>query len=295
MNRDTVKPKARAGRPRLRPEGTDSAMVPSNPVRRPPPPRPEPDIPVTEDDDLPVRLSRRGKMGLGARIKRSEVGLNALASLFAFSLRFVHATNRLTYEPNTNEETFADFSPFIATCWHGQSFMLPLVRPESQAADVLVSRNSDADLIANVLARLGCGIIRGSGAYDPARMFEKGAIAGFRAMRASLEEGRTVGVTADFLRHARRKVSPGIVTLARVSGRPIVPTAFASSFRRELSSWDRTTISLPFGRTACVFAAPITVPANADDGLLEAKRVEVENALNTASARAYAIVDRRRG
>jgi lysophospholipid acyltransferase (LPLAT)-like uncharacterized protein len=170
--------------------------------------------------------------------------------------------------------------------------MLPLVRPPSRPADVLVSRNSEADLIAGVLARLGCGIIRGSGAYDPARMFEKGAIAGFRAMKTSLDEGRTVGVTADFLRHARRKASPGIVMLARMSGRPIVPAAFASSFRRELSqSWDRTTISLPFGRTACIFAPAITVPANADDALLEAKRMEVENALNAASTRAYAIVD----
>src|SRR5664279_692157 len=136
-----------------------------------------------------------------------------------------------------------------------------------------------------MLVRLGCGVIRGSGAYDPTRMFEKGAIAGFRAMKTSLEEGRTVGVTADFLRNARRKVSPGIVTLARVSGRPIVPTVFVSSRRYEMSSWDRITISLPFGRAACVFGAPITVPANADDALLEAKRLEVENALNAASDR----------
>ena len=248
--------------------------------------------PLTDDDDLPVPRGRRGKVKLGARVKQTNVGLNALAGLFAFGLRFVYATNRITFEPRSNEEAFADYSPFIATCWHGQSFMLPLVRPPSQPADVLVSRNREADLIAGVLARLGCGIIRGSGAHDPARMFEKGAIAGFRAMKIALDEGRTVGVTADFLRNARRKVSPGIVTLARVSGRPIVPAAFASSRRYQMSSWDETTISLPFGRTACVFADPIFVPASADDALLEARRQEVEKALNTASARAYAIVDK---
>ncbi len=173
--------------------------------------------------------------------------------------------------------------------------MLPFMRPPAHPAEVLVSRNSDADLIANLLTRLGCGIIRGSGVHDPGRMFEKGAVAGFRARKTSLDEGRTVAATADFLRHARRKVSPGIVTLARVSGRPIVPTAFASSRRYEMSSWDRITISLPFGRTACVFAPAITVPANADDALLEAKRLEVEAALNAATERAYDIVDKRRG
>lgn len=251
--------------------------------------------PLTEDDDMPVPRGRRGKMKLGARVKQSNVGVNALASLFSVGLRFVYATNRMTFEPCSNDEIFAKHSPFIATCWHGQSFMLPLVRPPEQPADVLVSRNREADLIAGVLARLGCGIIRGSGAHDPARMFEKGAIAGFRAMKIALDEGRTVGVTADFLRNARRRVSPGIVTLARVSGRPIVPAAFASSRRYQMSSWDETTISLPFGRTACVFANAILVPSDADDGLLEAKRQEVETALNTASVRAYAIVDKLSG
>ncbi len=173
--------------------------------------------------------------------------------------------------------------------------MLPLVRPPQWPADVLASRSADAELIAGVMTNLGLGIIRGSGSADPSRMFEKGAIAGFRGMKASLDAGRTVGVTADFLRHARRKVSPGIVTLARMTGRPIVPAAFASSRRHTFSSWDETTVTLPFGRTACVFGAAVEVPADADDALLEVKRLEVENALIAAGARAYDIVDGRRG
>ena len=80
-----------------------------------------------------------------------------------------------------------------------------------------------------------------------------------------------------------------------MTGRPIVPAAFASSRRYTIASWDQTTVSLPFGRTACVFGAAVTVPAAADDALLEAKRQEVETALLAASARAYEIVDRRRG
>ena len=251
--------------------------------------------PVAEDDNTPVARSRRGKVRISARLKRTPVGLRVVARAFTIGLRFVYRTNRMIFEPLTNEEVFAKYAPFIATSWHGQSFMLPLVRPRAWPADVLVSRNSDAELIARVLTNLGHGVIRGSGANDPARMFEKGAIAGFRGMKAALEAGRTVGVTADFLRHARRKVSPGIVTLARMTGRPIVPAAFASSRRYTIASWDQTTVSLPFGRTACVFGAAVTVPADADDALLEAKRQEVETALLAASARAYEIVDRRRG
>lgn len=250
---------------------------------------------IGADDEEPLPRDRRGNVTAGARFKRSTFGENVLATLFAAGVRLVHATNRITYEPATDEKTFDKYAPFIAASWHGQSFMIPMLRPPSRPADVLVSRHAEADLIANMLVRLGCGVIRGSGAYDAARMYEKGAVAGFRGMKTSLDQGRTVGVTADFLRNARRKVSPGIIALARLSGRPIIPTVFASSRRYEMSSWDRITICLPFGRSACIFGDPITVPADADSELLEAKRVELEAALNAATDRAYAIVDRRRG
>ncbi len=270
-------------------------MVPSDPARRSRAPLPEPVVVRSEDDGEAPRIGRRGKVALGSRLKRKLFSLEAPARFFAFCTRFVDATNRLTYEPFDNVQLFAQYAPFIATCWHGQMFMLPMLRPEDRPVDVLVSRNNEADLIARVLTNLGCGIIRGSGAYDKARMFEKGAIAGFRGMKTSLEQGHTVGVTADFLRNQRRKASPGLIMLARASGRPIVPVGFASSFRYVMKSWDSTTLSLPFGRSAAIFGAPITVPANADDSLIESKRQELERALNACSDRAYAIVDRIHG
>jgi lysophospholipid acyltransferase (LPLAT)-like uncharacterized protein len=61
-----------------------------------------------------------------------------------------------------------------------------------------------------------------------------------------------------------------------------------------LGTWDRSIIHMPFCRAACVTAAPIDVPRDADDATMEAKRLEVENALNTATARAYEIVGRPR-
>ncbi len=212
--------------------------------------------PVTEDRDAPAARSRRGRVHIAAELRRRPLALRAAARVLSAGMRFIYATNRMTFEPWTNEEVFARYAPFIAACWHGQSFMLPLVRPPRWPADVLASRSADAELIAGVMTDLGLGIIRGSGSADPSRMFEKGAIAGFRGMKASLDAGRTVGVTADFLRHARRKVSPGIVTLARMTGRPIVPAAFASSRRHTFSSWDETTVTLPFGRTAASSAPP---------------------------------------
>jgi lysophospholipid acyltransferase (LPLAT)-like uncharacterized protein len=124
-------------------------------------------------------------------------------------------------------------------------------------------------------------------------MHQKGAVAGFRGMLEALSQGRSVALTADFLKDARRKVGPGVVALARLSGRPIVPVAFVSSRRREVgSSWDRTTISLPFGRAVCVIGDPVWVAASADDAALESARAAVEARLNMANERATALADR---
>jgi lysophospholipid acyltransferase (LPLAT)-like uncharacterized protein len=240
---------------------------------------------------------RRARGGsFASRLARSEWVLNGSAALIAGSLRFVKATSRIAYEPRSVEDLFADCAPLIITAWHGQAFMLPLMRPPEYDVDVLASRHADGELIARTLMRIGCGVVRGSGAPDPSRMHQKGGIAGFRGMLAALSEGRSVAMTADFLKNARRKVGLGVITLARLSGRPIIPSAFASSRRREIgSSWDRTTISLPFGRAACVVGDPVWVPDDADDAAMEAARAAVERSLDAVNARSLQVVDRTGG
>ena len=63
----------------------------------------------------------------------------------------------------------------------------------------------------------------------------------------------------------------------------------ATSRVHRLSNWDRTCINLPFGRMGVVRGAEIRVPRNADEATLEAARLEVENALNTVTERAYGL------
>jgi lysophospholipid acyltransferase (LPLAT)-like uncharacterized protein len=159
---------------------------------------------------------------------------------------------------------------------------------------VLISRHHDGEINARVAHKLGVGTIRGSSARNPTRMLEKGAVWGFMEMKTALEEGAFVCMTADISNVAARRAGLGIVSLAKVSGRPIVPVAYASSRRIDITSWDRATINLPFSRMACAVGEIVEVPADADDAVLEVKRQDVENALNEATDRAYAIVDRRR-
>jgi lysophospholipid acyltransferase (LPLAT)-like uncharacterized protein len=242
----------------------------------------------------PRRRPRR-PVGFWQRITNSPFAYSLYATFFATYLKLVRATSSVTFEPDRPEAVVRGLTPFIVTMWHGQNFMMPFARPAGAPVDILVSRHRDGEVVARALKQLGCGTVRGSGARKRLTAAEKGGISGFLAMRSRLEQGISVGLTADFMADKARQASLGVVMLARASGCPIVPAAFATSRRRELKIWDRSTINFPFSRAACVFGAPVKVPADADDAMLEAKRLEVERALNWATDRAYAIVDRRHG
>ncbi len=99
-------------------------------------------------------------------------------------------------------------------------------------------------------------------------------------------------MTADIPRGTTRKASPGIVTLARLSGRPILPVAFASTRFIRLDTWDRSVVTLPFGRGMFVAGEIVRVDAGADEEMQEAARMQLETSLNQAYAEAYKIVGR---
>jgi hypothetical protein len=238
---------------------------------------------------------KRRKPRLSTRLLQSRGFQRGVAGLAANYLRFVNWTSPFHFDPPDAFARYIHLNPVIFTMWHGQHFMLPFARIFDFDARVLISRSRDGEINALVAEKLGVKTIRGSTARDPSRMMEKGALAGFVEMKAALAEGACVTMTADISNLAARRAGLGIVSLARTSGRPIVPIAYASSRRVDVKSWDRSTINLPFSRAVIAVGEPVHVPEDADAALLEAKRVLVEDTLNEATERAYRIVDRRRG
>ena len=107
-------------------------------------------------------------------------------------------------------------------------------------------------------------------------------------MVRTLAGGYTVVMTADVPKVSRR-AGMGIVTLARLSGRPIYPLAVVTSRRFDFRSWDRASLGKPFGRGAMVLGDPIHVARAADDAALEAARLAVERGLDAVHDRAYAL------
>jgi lysophospholipid acyltransferase (LPLAT)-like uncharacterized protein len=231
-------------------------------------------------------------MALLKRFARSRLVQTTIGVVAAEYLRFVWNTSRTVLEPADIYERIIPNLPVIIAMWHGQHFMVPFIRRD-HPAKVLVSRHRDGEINAIAAARLGVGTIRGSG--DTGGRFDlKGGVGAFQVMLATLQEGCSVALTADVPKVAR-VAGIGIIKLAQLSGRPILPAAVVTSRRKVLDNWDRTAINLPFSRLAMVAGDPITVPADADSATLESSRQALETSLNRASARAYELADRRPG
>jgi lysophospholipid acyltransferase (LPLAT)-like uncharacterized protein len=214
---------------------------------------------------------------------RKAVGVAA-----AEYLRLVWKTSRFVMEPAEPYRIYEADQPVIIGMWHGQHFLLPFLRRHYRFR-VLISRHADGEINAIAAERLGIGAVRGSG--DHGRRFHvKGGVTGFKGMVDSLAEGWNMALTADVPK-VSRVAGLGIIKLAQVSGRPIFPVSLATNRRMVLDNWDRSEINLPFSRGAIVVGDPIRVFTDADAQMLEQKRGELENALNTASERAHAIAD----
>ena len=211
--------------------------------------------------------------------------------LAAEYLRLVWVSNKFTFDPPHVYDMVEPRQPAIFAFWHGQHFLTPFIKTkESHRAKVLISRHRDGEFNAIAVERLGVGTIRGSGDHGSA-FHRKGGVGAFKEMVRALEENYSVALTADVPKRSR-VVGLGIIMLARESGRPIMPFAMATSRFIRLNNWDRTTISLPFGRGALIGIEEVNVPPDADAATMEQLRQKLENILNEATRRAYAMVGR---
>ena len=192
------------------------------------------------------------------------MGRRRWASCSPAICELVQRTSRFVSEPADLEPVFRRQTPAIGAMWHGQHLMLSFSWPHAIArVAALISRSGDGGMQAAALRRLGVIPVRGSGGRA-GRAQRKGGAPALRGLMRALEDGASVAMTADVAKVAR-VAGLGIVTLARLSGRPILPMAVVAKRRIDFKSWDRASIGLPFNRCAIVIGDPIRVPADADD------------------------------
>ena len=170
---------------------------------------------------------------------------------------------------------WAKGGPAIVCFWHGRLMMLPYAWQSTQPFHMLHSPHADGQLIAAVVRGLGMKSLFGSS--------RRGGSEAFRRMVGVVKDGGTVGITPDGPHGPRMRAGGGAVTLARLTGAPLLPVAFGCRPRRLLGTWDRLAIALPFGRGVFVWGAPIAVPRDADEAGIERARLALEQSLNAVT------------
>lgn len=122
----------------------------------------------------------------------------------------------------------------ILAFWHAQQLMIPFGY-RGAGAHVLISQHGDGEIIARIIARFGHGAVRGSST--------RGGAGALRALIKLGRSGRDIAVTPDGPKGPRHVAKLGVIHLAKATGLPIVPLAFACSKKNSLragtGTWSR--------------------------------------------------------
>src|SRR5438128_3289104 len=160
----------------------------------------------------------------------------------------------------------------IYTFWHNRVFLATYFW-RRRGIVVMTSQSFDGEYIARFIQRFGYGAARGSST--------RGATGAVVEMVRLMRAGCPTAFTIDGPKGPRYVAKMGPLLLAKKTGNPILPfTISAAKFWEAKKSWDGFQVPKPFTRVLVIIAAPIFVPSDAVDEMLEAKRGELQRALD---------------
>jgi len=188
----------------------------------------------------------------------------------------VSATLRWRWEDGSGLLENGGKEPVIFCLWHNRlALSLILFRRYVQARQpqrkmaALVSASRDGGMLARVLELFGVEPVRGSSS-------RRGSQA-LRELVLAAERGRDLAITPDGPRGPCYVVQEGIVSLAQITGRAIIPASFHLSWKWRLKSWDRFQVPLPFACCTVSIGQPVWVPEDTKAADRETFRLELEN------------------
>ena len=204
------------------------------------------------------------------------------ASLICVFARIVTATLRYRWQDRSGLCSKPPVGQAIYCIWHNRLALSMSAyksyiqaRTEARGLASLVSASKDGGLLAGILECFGVQPVRGSTSRrGPQALLE---------LTTWAERGYDLSITPDGPRGPCYVVQEGVMSLAQVTGLPIVPFSFNARWKIKLKSWDRFQIPLPFSRCEMILEKPIRVPRDASDAERETLRLELQNALKAIS------------
>ena len=180
-----------------------------------------------------------------------------------------------------------DKQPLILCLWHGRLLYLTWFVPNrfkraGVEVHTIVSRSKDGELMARVARFVGVDVVRGSSS--------RGGPAGLLQLGRRMRQGGSVVTVGDGPRGPRYVLTPGPAALAKLSGAPVLPIAFAAEKAWILETWDQAVIPKPLSRIAVVIGEPFKVNRDATNEDVERATAELEERMEATRLEADAIV-----
>jgi len=161
---------------------------------------------------------------------------------------------------------------FVLAFWHSRLVAISYLF-QGWGGAILVSSSEDGEIMAQILQRQGHKTIRGSTSRHGVRAMT-------RLIKALKEEVRPGAVVPDGPRGPRFKVQPGVITLARKTGYPVVPISYSAKRIKIFASWDRFILPYPFTEGRIIYGRPVSVSSRLGVEEQEVCRVRLEEELN---------------
>ena len=142
--------------------------------------------------------------------------INVLSFLGYLFLRALHATLRVRH---VNVENLDRTPRYILAFWH-RHILLSLHAKWRKPTVAIISRSKDGEIVSGVLRHYGAETARGSST--------RGGDVALREILRAIQAGKNIAFTPDGPKGPSQVVKDGVIYVAKVSGLPIVPFAFAA-------------------------------------------------------------------
>jgi lysophospholipid acyltransferase (LPLAT)-like uncharacterized protein len=206
---------------------------------------------------------------------KQRLAVRAAGVVFPLLIRAVGRTLRFHVEGREHwDEAARDGRLPIYTFWHDRIFAGTYFF-RGRRIVIMTSQSFDGEYIARFIQRLGYGAVRGSST--------RGGVGALVELTRLVRRGCPAGFSIDGPRGPRHVAKMGAVLLAKKTGEAVLPFGVNAERFWSLKSWDRMQIPKPFSRVRVRFAPPIRVPAEADEETLNARREELQRALEEVS------------
>ena len=141
---------------------------------------------------------------------------NVLSFLGYLFLRALYATMRVR---QMNVENLNASPRYILAFWH-RHILLSLHSKWRKPTTAIISRSKDGEIVSGVLRLYGAETARGSST--------RGGEVALREILRAIQAGKNIAFTPDGPKGPSQIVKDGVIYVAKVSGLPIVPFAFAA-------------------------------------------------------------------